>query len=176
MPATIVVVMGVSGTGKSTVARALSTTLGWDLLEGDDLHPAANIAKMSAGHPLTDADRRPWLESIAHWIADHAATGASAVITCSALKKTYRDILRHSVTAHPTTELLFLYLHGTRPLLALRTTTRTGHFMPPALLDSQLATLEDPRSEPDVLTIDVAGTPRQVEAAALTALRDRLGS
>ncbi|MEU8894868.1 gluconokinase [Nocardia sp. NPDC048505] len=166
----IVVVMGVSGSGKSTVAKTLADELGWVMLEGDELHPPANVTKMAAGHPLTDADRLPWLETIAHWIAERAAAGESAVIACSALKRAYRDILRSGVTGHPEATLTFIYLRGTHEELAHRVTTRHHKYMPASLLDSQLDTLEEPTDEPDAVTIDIERPPGEVAAAALAAL------
>ncbi|MFC9897489.1 gluconokinase [Nocardia sp. NPDC127579] len=167
----VVVVMGVSGAGKSTVAAALATDLGWPMLEGDDLHPAANIAKMSVGHPLTDADREPWLRDIARWISTRVAADGSAVVTCSALKRSYRDLLRDGVADHPDARLIFVYLHGTRAELHRRMAHRKGHFMPASMLDSQLATLEDPTGEPGVITLDIDHSPSELAAAAEAALR-----
>ncbi|VXB50656.1 D-gluconate kinase, thermosensitive [Microbacterium sp. 8M] len=131
----ILVVMGVSGSGKSTLAGLLAGRLGWPLQEGDDLHPAENVAKMEAGIPLTDEDRWPWLGLIRDWIADRIAAGESAIVTCSALRRSYREIL-----ALPGVE--FVHLEGTRHDLAERLGRRLGHFMPASLLDSQLETLE----------------------------------
>ncbi len=144
------VVMGVSGTGKSTLARALAERTGWPFVEGDDLHPPANIAKMRGGVPLTDADRAPWLVAIAHQIAAWREADLTGVITCSALKRAYRDPL-----AGGQPDVCFVYLHGDTGLLAQRMAERRGHFMPPALLSSQLATLEppDPTREP-VIAVD----------------------
>ncbi|MFB8007392.1 gluconokinase [Nocardia sp. NPDC056000] len=167
----IVVVMGVSGSGKSTVAAKLADTLGWELLEGDDLHPAANIAKMAAGHPLDDADRQPWLEAIAAWMSERIAAGRSGVVTCSALKHSYRDTLRGAIIDHPEGRVTFLLLSGTRELLEERMTARTGHFMPPGLLDSQLATLELPGPDEDFVTVEIGPPPAEVADAALAALR-----
>jgi gluconokinase len=139
---TILVVMGVSGSGKTTIAKALADRLGWAFEEGDDLHPGSDIAKMRSGHPLDDRDRWPWLEKVAEWIDGWRQTGKSGVITCSALKRSYRDFL---VRGRPDVRLL--YLHGDVELIAARLTARKGHFMPASLLDSQLATLEEP--DPD---------------------------
>ncbi|MFF2556831.1 gluconokinase [Nocardia sp. NPDC058058] len=167
----IVVVMGVSGSGKSTVAAKLADTLGWELLEGDDLHPAANIAKMAAGHPLDDADRQPWLEAIAAWMSERIASGRSGVVTCSALKHSYRDTLRGATAGHPEGRVTFLLPSGTREQLQARMTARTGHFMPPGLLDSQLATLELPGPDEDFVTVEIGPPPAEVADAALAALR-----
>ena len=133
----VVVVRGVSGSGKSTVAGILAARLGWDLAEGDDLHPAGNVAKMRAGRPLTDDDRWPWLAEVAAWITDHAATGTPGIITCSALRRSYRDRLRGD-------NVFFVQLSGSRDRIAHRLAGRSDHFMPPALLASQMATLEAP--------------------------------
>lgn len=131
----LVVVMGVSGSGKTTVGAALAQRLGVPFADADDFHPPENIAKMSAGIPLDDLDRRPWLETIAAWLAHHARTGG--VASCSALKRSYRDILRSTAP-----EVTFLHLHGERDVVAARVAGRPGHFMPAALVDSQFATLE----------------------------------
>lgn len=134
-PTTILVVMGVSGSGKSTLAGVLAGHLGWAFKEGDDLHPAANVAKMEAGIPLTDEDRRPWLELIRDWIVQRQEAGESGVVTCSALRRSYREAF-----ARPGVQ--FVHLDGTRHDLEERLGRRLGHFMPASLLDSQLETLE----------------------------------
>ena len=135
----IVIVMGVSGSGKSYLAKRLAAATGWAFAEGDDYHSAANKAKMAAKIPLTDADREPWLDSLHEVLAGWHRTGQSGILTCSALKATYRA---HLVADIP--EARFVWLDPPRSVLADRTTHRTGHFMPAALLDSQLATLEPP--------------------------------
>ncbi|KRF01209.1 hypothetical protein ASG87_12445 [Frateuria sp. Soil773] len=140
--------MGVSASGKSTLGSRLAKAEGWDFLEGDDLHPAANIAKMKAGIALTDADRGPWLEALAHWIAGQKQARRSGVIACSALRRPYRDRLR---AADP--QLRLAYLQVPRAELAQRMRTRS-HFMPPSLLDSQLATLEEPAPDEHALYLD----------------------
>jgi gluconokinase len=138
IPATTsIVVMGVSGSGKTSAAREITRQLGWEYIEGDDLHPAANVAKMAAGHPLDDEDRWPWLRRIAEVIGEHEAAGTSIVVTCSALKRVYRDLLREG---HPS--VWFAHVDVPREVLAQRLAARQGHYMPPSLLDSQLATLE----------------------------------
>lgn len=137
MTTTHLVVMGVAGCGKSTVAEGLRDLLGWPLAEGDDFHPAENIAKMSSGTPLTDEDRWPWLDSIAEWTAEQGRAGNSTIVTCSALRRVYRDRLRLAPG-----RTIFVHLVGTPELLAERMNARPGHFMPPSLLPSQLATLE----------------------------------
>jgi gluconokinase len=146
--APLVVVMGVSGSGKSTVGAALGQRLGVPFADADDFHPAANIAKMSAGHALDDEDRHPWLESIGEWLASHGADGG--VMSCSALKRRYRDQLRRHA---PLTE--FVHLDGTREVIARRQASRPGHFMPATLLDSQFATLEPLGPDERGLVIDV---------------------
>ena len=135
-PAPLVVVMGVSGSGKTTVGDPLASRLGVDYGEADEFHPASNIAKMEAGTPLDDHDREPWLKAIGVWLAEHGDRGA--VATCSALKRSYRDLLRAQAP-----ETVFLHLQAAREVLEERMTTRKGHFMPASLLDSQLETLED---------------------------------
>ena len=138
IPATTsIVVMGVSGSGKTSAAQELTRQLGWEYIEGDELHPAENVAKMAAGTPLDDEDRWPWLRRIAEVIGEHEAAGTSLVITCSALKRVYRDLLRDG---HPS--VWFAHVDVDRDVLADRLAKRQGHFMPPSLLDSQLATLE----------------------------------
>ena len=131
------VVMGVSGSGKSTVAAALAGALGGIYLDADDFHPPANVAKMSSGTPLTDDDRRPWLQAVADEIAVQSAKGRLAVVACSALRRRYRDALREAAP-----DLFFVQLDGSPELLASRIGARTDHFMPPALLASQLEALE----------------------------------
>ncbi len=137
MTTTHLVVMGVCGCGKSTIAQRIAERLGWPLAEGDDFHPEANIAKMSAGTPLTDDDRWPWLDLIVDWTREQAQAGQSTVVTCSALRRCYRDRL----SAAPG-KTYFVHLAGDRSVLASRMGARTDHFMPATLLDSQLATLE----------------------------------
>jgi len=138
IPATTsIVVMGVSGSGKTSAARELTRQLGWEYIEGDDLHPEANVAKMAAGHPLEDEDRWPWLRRIADVIGEHEAAGTSLVLTCSALKRSYRDLLRDG---HPS--VWFAHMQVSQQVLADRLAQRKGHYMPPSLLDSQLATLQ----------------------------------
>jgi gluconokinase len=159
------VVMGVSGAGKTTVAGLLADRLGWAFAEADDFHPRKNIEKMRAGTPLTDADRRPWLRAIAAWLAAWADAGENAVVTCSALKRAYRDVLRD---AGP--RIRFVHLDGDRDTLARRLGGRSGHFMPPALLGSQLADLEPLGADEDGVVVDIAGPPEEVAADALRRL------
>jgi carbohydrate kinase (thermoresistant glucokinase family) len=146
----ILVVMGVAGCGKTTIARLLAERLGWRFQEGDALHPPANVAKMSAGTPLSDADRWPWLHAIAAVIDTWRAEGASGIVTCSALKRAYRDIL---IGNRPDVRLV--HLAGDKPLIAARMAARKGHFMPTALLDSQFATLEPPGAEENPIFVDI---------------------
>ena len=147
----IMLLMGVSGCGKTTVGEQLAERLGWPFQEGDALHPPANVAKMAGGTPLTDADRLPWLAAVAAWIDARRAAGECGVVSCSALKRAYRQLL---VGDRP--DVWLVYLQGTRDQLAERLAARTGHYMPAGLLDSQLATLEEPTAaeQPLVVTID----------------------
>lgn len=147
--------MGVSGAGKSTIARLLAARLGCDFEEGDELHPEANVAKMASGQPLSDEDRKPWLQAVARWIDGQIAAGRTGVITCSALKRSYRDALRRP-------EVTFVYLEVPRDVLQRRLVMRHGHFMPLSLLDSQLAALEPPAADEAALTIEATAQPEQV--------------
>jgi gluconokinase len=167
--APILVVMGVAGTGKSTVAGLLAEQLNWEFQEGDALHPPANVAKMSAGTPLTDADRWPWLDAIAAWIKDKAQRGEPGILTCSALKRSYRDRLRGP-------NVIFVFLNGPREVIAARMAARPDHFMPPALLNSQLATLEPPTADENVLAVNLGATPQEEVAEVLHALERRTES
>ena len=146
-----IIVMGVSGCGKSSVGAMLADRLGLAFVEGDALHPKANVEKMAMGTPLTDDDRWPWLDIIGADMASTLDRGEGIVVSCSALKKVYRDRLRAATGGR----LRFVYLHGSRELLTERMGARTGHFMPVSLLDSQLATLEVPTGEPGVVTVDI---------------------
>lgn len=168
-----VVVMGVAGTGKSTVAQRLAAELDLVLAEGDDFHPAANIEKMSAGIPLDDDDRLPWLRSLAIWTAQRHAAGQATVLTCSALRESYRDVLRAGVPDAPTR---FLHLEAPREVLADRMSSRE-HFMPASLLDSQFDTLEPLAAHEDGIAVDVSAPVDEVVAQALAWLRaDRCGA
>lgn len=158
------VVMGVSGSGKSTIAQRLATALGWDFLDGDDLHPPANIARMSAGIPLRDADRWPWLDAIADWMRSEFAAGRSAVIACSALRRSYRERLREAGPG-----VRFVYLAVAHDELARRMRARE-HFMPPELLGSQLATLEEPARDEPALRVAAEGSIEQTLASVLRGL------
>ena len=162
---TSIVVMGVSGSGKSTVAATLVDRLGWEFAEGDDFHPPANVEKMRAGHPLDDEDRWPWLRSLAAWIGEHERAGRSVVVTCSALKRSYRDLLRDG---HPS--VWFAHVTATPELIRERVEHRTGHYMPSSLLDSQLATLEPLGDDEPGARISGAGPPTSVTTELLAAL------
>jgi ribose 5-phosphate isomerase A len=153
----ILVIMGVSGVGKSAVAQELAARLGWPFQEGDALHPEANVAKMQAGIPLKDPDRQPWLERVAAWIDDQRIKKQPGIITCSALKRSYRQII---IGDRP--EVRLIYLRGSRDLIAQRLAGRSGHFMPASLLQSQIDTLEEPGPDEDPLTVDVKAPASQI--------------
>jgi gluconokinase len=159
LTALIVVVMGVSGCGKSSVGAQLAAALGVDYVEGDALHPPDNIARMRSGTPLTDDDRRGWLQTLAERLAQAQAAGSGLVLACSALKRSYRDVLRSGAPG-----LRLVHLHGSRELLGQRVASRSGHYMPPSLLDSQLATLEPPAADEAALVIDIEATTEQIVA------------
>ncbi|WP_298254400.1 gluconokinase [Bradyrhizobium sp.] len=142
--------MGVSGSGKSTVASRLAERLGWTFEDGDRFHPASNVAKMSAGHPLNDEDRWPWLQAIADEIGRVCDSGGHVVIACSALKRTYRDVLMRGRN-----DVRFVFLDGNRALIAERMAARKDHFMPPGLLDSQFKTLERPQADERAITVSI---------------------
>lgn len=159
----VVVVMGVAGTGKTTIGPLVAAALGVPYAEGDDFHPAANVAKMSAGVPLDDADRGPWLDAIGRWA--HSREGLGGVVSSSALKRIYRDRLRAAAPG-----VVFLHLTGDRELIERRMTERKGHFMPTALLDSQFATLEQLGDDEAGVAVDVTGSPEEIAARAVAAL------
>ncbi len=159
-----IIVMGVSGCGKSSIGERLAAHLSLPYVEGDSLHPATNIAKMSAGIPLDDEDRWPWLEIIGNRLEGARETGI--VISCSALKRIYRDRLRQAAGG----ALAFVYLKGSRDILLERMTERPGHFFKATLLDSQLATLESPEGEDRVVTVDIAPLPDIIATQALEGL------
>ncbi|MFI9821950.1 gluconokinase [Streptomyces sp. NPDC052013] len=159
----VVVVMGVAGTGKTTIGPLLAARFGVPYAEGDDFHPQANIAKMSAGTPLTDEDRWPWLDAIGGWAQERAGLGG--VVSCSALKRSYRDRLRAAAPG-----VVFLHLTGDRALIEDRMSHRKGHFMPTALLDSQFATLQPLEPDEAGAAVAVTGSPEEITARAVTAL------
>lgn len=152
-PPCALVVMGVSGSGKSTIADSLAARLGWRYEDGDRFHPPANVAKMSAGQPLTDEDRWPWLQAIADEIDRVCGAGQRAVIACSALKRAYRDVL-----VHGRNDVRIVFLDGTQKLIAARLAARKGHFMPPGLLDSQFKTLQPPETSEHPVTVSIDAT------------------
>ena len=155
--------MGVAGSGKTVIGAALARALGVDFVEGDEYHPAKNVERMSAGIPLTDDDRAQWLRSLAMRLRRAEDAGTGLVMTCSALKRSYRDVLRAEAG-----ELRFVYLRGPRTLLAERIAGRRGHFMPPSLLDSQLATLEEPSPDEHAWVCDIRESPHDLIAALVT--------
>jgi gluconokinase len=158
--------MGVSGSGKTTMGERLAQRLGWPFEEGDALHPPANIAKMASGQPLTDADRAPWLDRVAAWISGRLAAGGSGVIACSALKRAYRERLAAGLQA----QVRFVYLKGAFDLIAGRVERRRGHFMPPSLLASQFADLEEPAPEEAAIVVDISEPPEAQIDAVMAAL------
>ncbi|MFG3012695.1 gluconokinase [Streptomyces cinerochromogenes] len=159
----VVVVMGVAGTGKTTIGPLLAARLGVPYAEGDDFHPQANIDKMSAGIPLDDADRWPWLDAIGHWA--HGRAGLGGVVSSSALKRSYRDRLRAAAPG-----IVFVHLTGDRQLIEDRMRQRQGHFMPTALLDSQFATLQPLQPDEAGVAVDVSGSPQEITERAVQAL------
>jgi gluconokinase len=165
---TIAVMMGVSGSGKTTIADGVAKREGWRLVEGDDFHPASNVAKMASGTPLTDEDRWPWLRAIAREIDAIRARGQSAVVTSSALKRAYRDIL---IGGRPDVKLV--YLKGSKDLIGKRMSERKGHFMPPALLDSQFATLEEPDEDEHPIVVSIALPPDAIVDEVVRKLKER---
>lgn len=160
----VVVVMGVAGTGKTTIGPLLAERLGVPYAEGDDFHPPANIAKMSAGTPLEDADRWPWLDAIGQWA--HSRAGLGGVVSSSALKRSYRDRLRAEAPG-----AVFVHLTGDRALIESRMAHRQGHFMPARLLDSQFATLQPLGPDEYGVDVDVSGSPEEIADRAVDALR-----
>jgi gluconokinase len=163
-----IVVMGVSGAGKSTIGALLAERLGWPFEDGDAFHPPRNVEKMRGGTPLTDEDRWPWLAAIAARIARARAEGAGVVIACSALRRAYRDVLREGGG-----DLRFLHLTGDPALIMARQAARTGHYMPASLVASQFATLEPPQTEADVIDLAVEAEPPVIVERAIAALRRR---
>jgi len=159
------VIMGVSGSGKTTVAELIAKRLGWPFMEGDRLHPKANVEKMRQGIPLTDADRAPWLDRIGEELKRWAAERRSGVMTCSALKRAYRDRIR---SARP--DVRFVYLKGSLALIEARVAARHHEYMPASLLQSQFDTLEEPAPDEPVVTVDAGASPEAEAAAAIGAL------
>jgi gluconokinase len=161
----VLVLMGVSGCGKTTVAQILADRLHWAFEEGDALHPPANVAKMAAGHPLDDADRAPWLAKVADWVEARLDDRESGVITCSSLKRSYRTLINRRGAG-----VEFVYLHGSRELIAARLATRHGHFMPTSLLDSQFATLEEPAADEPAIRLEIGEPPAAIASDIVVAL------
>jgi gluconokinase len=153
----VIVVMGVSGSGKTTVGAMLAGRLGWEFVDGDDFHPPANVAKMHAGHPLTDEDRWPWLDSVARWIDAVRGTDGHGVVACSALRRAYRDRL---AAGRPDVQIVLL--QGDPALIAKRQAARPQHYMPASLVASQFATLERPGADEQVLEVSVAPPPAEI--------------
>lgn len=163
MTVKVLVLMGVSGSGKTTVGELLAQTLGWVYADADSFHSPQNVAKMAAGHPLTDQDRAPWLRSIRAWIDERVARQEPGIVGCSALKHAYRDVLRRP-------ELRFVYLRGTRAEIAERLAARTGHFFKPQMLDSQLAVLEEPSADEHAITVSIDQSLAEIVSAIIAAL------
>ena len=162
----VLIMMGVSGVGKSTIAEALNAHLHWPFKEGDELHSAANLDKMKHGIPLTDEDRWPWLQKVKDWIDGQVAAGECGIITCSALKRSYRDML-----VAGRRDVRVVYLHADMQVLEEHVEQRTGHFMPPSLLESQLHTLEEPTADEHPITVQVYGKVEETVEAILRALK-----
>lgn len=160
-----IVVMGVSGSGKTSLAQLLSEQLGWPYAEADEFHPAENIAKMSAGHALNDVDRWPWLRSIRDWMSAHAENGTGTIVTCSALKHVYRDLLREARG-----RVVFVHVKAPAEVIQDRLDHREGHFMPPSLLPSQFATIEELAPDEDGFNIENNTTPADLAQRTLAAL------
>jgi ribose 5-phosphate isomerase A len=164
----VLVIMGVSGAGKTSIAQEIAARLGWVFEEGDSLHPAANVSKMHAGVPLTDADRLPWLASVAAWIDGQLAAQQPGIITCSALKRAYRSIV---IGDRPSARLV--YLRGSTGLIVERLAHRHGHFMPPDLLQSQFEALEEPGPDEDPLIVDIGPPPGEIAEMIIQMLARR---
>jgi gluconokinase len=169
MKAQIVLLMGVSGSGKTTVGALLAGRLNWPFADADSFHSPANVAKMAAGHALSDDDRDPWLLAIRAWIDEQVTKGEPGVVTCSALKREYRDVLRRP-------QVSIVYLHGSREQIEQRLVARQGHFFKPGLLDSQFAALEHPSEEEGVISVSIGGTPAEIVEAIIARLDGRPGS
>jgi gluconokinase len=165
-PPLVIVLMGVSGSGKSTTGAALSRRLGWPFRDADSFHPQANVEKMRRGTPLTDEDRAPWLAAIAQWIDERCEAGEHGIVSCSALKRAYRNRI---IGARRGVQLI--YLKGDMHLIAQRLRARKHHFMPASLLESQFAVLEEPHADECALTVSIGMSPRRVVGAII----ERLG-
>lgn len=161
----VLVVMGVSGSGKTTIAALLAGRLGWEYEDGDDFHPPENVAKMHGGTPLDDADRWPWLAAIAAWVDATRSTGRHGVVACSALRRAYRDVLLRD---RPDVRLV--YLQGDKQLIAARQAARTNHYMPANLVDSQFAALEEPMPDEHPIVVSVAPRPKEIVQAIIAQL------
>lgn len=159
------IVMGVSGSGKSTVGLLLAEMLGYEFRDGDSFHPPENVEKMRSGIPLTDEDRWPWLAAIAAWINAHRLEGTTGIVACSALRRVYRDRLRDGHS-----DVRFLYLQGDKSLIAGRLAARKGHYMPASLLDSQFATLEEPGTDEGAIRLSIVPEPPDIAREAIEAL------
>lgn len=162
----VIVVMGVASSGKTSLGERLAERLGWPFRDADSFHPPANVAKMSSGIPLTDEDRKPWLAAIAAWIDELRGNGGNGIVTCSALKKAYRDVI---VGDRP--DVALVYLRGSRELIGQRMAARQHHFMPPALLDSQFATLEEPGADENPLVVQVEASKEAIVEQVVRELR-----
>lgn len=162
----VIVVMGVASSGKTSLGERLAERLGWPFRDADSFHPPENVAKMSSGTPLTDEDRKPWLAAIAAWIDELRTTGGNGIVTCSALKRAYREVI---VGDRP--DVTLVYLRGSRELVGERMAARQHHFMPPALLDSQFATLEEPGADEKPLVVQVEASKEAIVAQVLRELR-----
>ena len=165
---TVAVMMGVSGSGKTTIAKGVAGREGWRLVEGDSFHPPANVAKMQSGTPLNDEDRWPWLQAIAREIDAIRARGESAVVASSALRRAYRDIL---IGDRP--DVVLVYLKGSKDLIGRRMAARKGHFMPPTLLDSQFATLEEPGAAEHPIVVCIEPPPDEIVDEVVRKLKER---
>lgn len=171
-PPSVLVVMGVSGSGKTTVAAMLARELGWTFEDGDWFHPPANVEKMAAGTPLTDKDRWPWLQAIADWIASTREAGHHGILACSALKREYRAVLVGGLAD----AVRIVYLEGDKELIGSRMALRQGHFMPPQLLESQFKALEPPDEDENPITVSIDKHPREVVKAIVAALERDTGA
>ncbi|MGE7468311.1 gluconokinase [Bosea sp. NPDC003192] len=162
----VIVVMGVASSGKTSLGERLAERLGWPFRDADSFHPPENVAKMSSGIPLTDEDRKPWLAAIAAWIDKLRASGGNGIVTCSALKRAYREVI---VGKRP--DVALVYLKGSRELIGQRMAARQHHFMPPALLDSQFATLEEPGADENPLVVQVEASKEAIVEQVVRELR-----